>query len=51
MPGGANSAGQAALNLAEYARAVTLVVRSNYLGERMSRFIEQRGDGWHEGAR
>jgi thioredoxin reductase (NADPH) len=40
--GGANSAGQAALHLAEYARAVTLVVRADYLGERMSQYLVER---------
>jgi thioredoxin reductase (NADPH) len=40
--GGANSAGQAALHLAEYARAVTLVVRAGDLGERMSQYLVER---------
>lgn len=40
--GGANSAGQAALHLAEYARAVTLVVRARYLGEKMSQYLVER---------
>jgi thioredoxin reductase (NADPH) len=40
--GGANSAGQAALYLAEYARAVTLVVRAGYLGEKMSQYLVER---------
>jgi len=37
--GGANSAGQAALNLAEYARQVTLVVRANALEKGMSHYL------------
>jgi thioredoxin reductase (NADPH) len=40
--GGANSAGQAALHLAEYARAVTLVVRAGNLGESMSQYLVER---------
>ena len=40
--GGANSAGQAALHLAEYARAVTLVVRAGHLGESMSQYLVDR---------
>jgi thioredoxin reductase (NADPH) len=40
--GGANSAGQAALHLAEYARAVTLVVRAGDLGESMSQYLVER---------
>jgi thioredoxin reductase (NADPH) len=40
--GGANSAGQAALHLAEYARAVTLVVRAGHLGESMSQYLVER---------
>jgi thioredoxin reductase (NADPH) len=40
--GGANSAGQAALHLAEYARAVTLVVRAGSLGESMSQYLVER---------
>jgi thioredoxin reductase (NADPH) len=40
--GGANSAGQAALHLAEYARAVTLVVRADHLGDRMSQYLVER---------
>jgi thioredoxin reductase (NADPH) len=40
--GGANSAGQAALHLAEYARAVTLVVRTGDLGEHMSHYLVER---------
>jgi thioredoxin reductase (NADPH) len=40
--GGANSAGQAALHLAEYARAVTIVVRADHLGERMSQYLVER---------
>jgi thioredoxin reductase (NADPH) len=37
--GGANSAGQAALHLAEYARRVTLVVRAPSLGAGMSHYL------------
>jgi len=37
--GGANSAGQAALHLAEYARRVTLVVRSDSLETGMSHYL------------
>jgi thioredoxin reductase (NADPH) len=37
--GGANSAGQAALNLAEYARRVTLVVRAGSLERGMSHYL------------
>ena len=37
--GGANSAGQAALNLAEFARKVTLVVRGDSLGKSMSHYL------------
>jgi thioredoxin reductase (NADPH) len=37
--GGANSAGQAALHLAEYARRVTLVVRGDSLEARMSHYL------------
>src|SRR4051794_17981229 len=37
--GGANSAGQAALHLARYARRVTLVVRADSLGARMSSYL------------
>lgn len=37
--GGANSAGQAALHLAEYARRVTLVVRADSLEEGMSHYL------------
>ena len=37
--GGANSAGQAALNLAEYARRVTLVVRGDSLESGMSHYL------------
>jgi thioredoxin reductase (NADPH) len=37
--GGANSAGQAALHLARYARNVTLVVRGESLGEGMSHYL------------
>ncbi|HEU5252710.1 MAG TPA: FAD-dependent oxidoreductase [Solirubrobacterales bacterium] len=37
--GGANSAGQAALNLAEYARRVTLLVRADSLEKGMSHYL------------
>jgi thioredoxin reductase (NADPH) len=37
--GGGNSAGQAALNLAKHARAVTLVVRGDDLGASMSTYL------------
>ncbi len=40
--GGANSAGQAALHLAEFARAVTLVVRAGSLRENMSEYLVER---------
>jgi thioredoxin reductase (NADPH) len=37
--GGGNSAGQAALHLAEYCRRVTLVVRAESVGTGMSRYL------------
>jgi thioredoxin reductase (NADPH) len=40
--GGANSAGQAALNLSRYAERVTLVVRAASLTETMSQYLVQR---------
>jgi thioredoxin reductase (NADPH) len=40
--GGANSAGQAALHLAEYARRVTLVVRASSLAAGMSHYLIQQ---------
>jgi len=40
--GGANSAGQAALHLAEYARTVTLVVRADSLAKEMSHYLVQQ---------
>jgi thioredoxin reductase (NADPH) len=40
--GGANSAGQAALHLAEFAKRVTMVVRSDSLERRMSRYLVER---------
>ncbi len=40
--GGANSAGQAALHLAEYARRVTLVIRSDSLGAGMSHYLARQ---------
>jgi thioredoxin reductase (NADPH) len=39
--GGANSAGQAALHLADYARSVTLVVRAETLSAGMSHYLVQ----------
>jgi thioredoxin reductase (NADPH) len=43
--GGANSAGQAALYLARYARSVTLVVRAQSLAAGMSRYLVSQLDG------
>jgi thioredoxin reductase (NADPH) len=43
--GGANSAGQAALHLAEYARKVTLVVRAESLDKGMSHYLVQQIEG------
>jgi thioredoxin reductase (NADPH) len=40
--GGANSAGQAALHLARYARRVTLVARAQSLGARMSHYLARQ---------
>ena len=40
--GAANSAGQAALNLARYAKRVVMVVRGNSLGESMSQYLVGR---------
>lgn len=40
--GGANSAGQAALHLAEYARGVTIVVRADSLAAGMSHYLVQQ---------
>ncbi len=42
LVGGANSAGQAALHLADRARQVTLVVRAHTLEKSMSRYLTQR---------
>jgi thioredoxin reductase (NADPH) len=42
--GGGNSAGQAALHLARYARAVSLVVRGASLAESMSRYLVDQLD-------
>ena len=42
LVGGANSAGQAALHLAGYARSVTLVVRADSLDAGMSRYLVDR---------
>jgi len=53
--GGGNSAGQAALHLARYARSVSLVVRGPSLAESMSRYLidqlEAAGVGLVTGAR
>ena len=46
--GGANSAGQAALHLARYARQVTLVVRAQSLGAGMSRLSGEGSGGGAE---
>ena len=43
--GGANSAGQAALHLARYARRVTLVVRAQSLGAGMSHYLVRQVEG------
>ena len=43
--GGANSAGQAALHLAEYARRVTLVVRGDSLDKKMSHYLVRQVEG------
>jgi thioredoxin reductase (NADPH) len=40
--GGANSAGQAALNFAEYADRVTILIRGDSLSARMSRYLVDR---------
>ena len=40
--GGANSAGQAALNLADYARRVTIVVRADSLAAGMSHYLVEQ---------
>src|SRR5262245_2290710 len=42
--GGANSAGQAALHAAEFARSVTLLVRGSSLGDSMSQYLVERCD-------
>jgi thioredoxin reductase (NADPH) len=42
LVGGANSAGQAALHLAAYARSVTMVVRAGSLDAGMSRYLVDR---------
>jgi thioredoxin reductase (NADPH) len=39
IAGGANSAGQAAVNLARYAQQVTIVVRGESLAARMSQYL------------
>ena len=43
--GGANSAGQAALHLAEFARRVTLVVRADSLEKGMSHYLVRQVEG------
>jgi thioredoxin reductase (NADPH) len=43
--GGANSAGQAALHLAEYARRVTLAVRADSLDAGMSHYLVEQVEG------
>ncbi|MET1000288.1 MAG: FAD-dependent oxidoreductase, partial [Acidimicrobiia bacterium] len=43
--GAANSAGQAALNLASFARSVTLLVRSDSLEQGMSKYLVERISG------
>ncbi|MQA00233.1 MAG: response regulator [Dehalococcoidia bacterium] len=43
--GGANSAGQAALHFADYAREVTLLVRGPSLDASMSRYLVERVEG------
>lgn len=40
--GGANSAGQAALHFARYARAVTMLIRADSLKKRMSQYLVDR---------
>jgi len=42
--GGANSAGQAALHAAEFARSVTVLVRGPALGDSMSQYLVERCD-------
>jgi thioredoxin reductase (NADPH) len=42
LVGGANSAGQAALHLAAYARSVTMIVRADSLEAAMSRYLVDR---------
>ncbi|MGZ6616458.1 MAG: NAD(P)/FAD-dependent oxidoreductase [Solirubrobacteraceae bacterium] len=42
LVGGANSAGQAALHLATYARSVTMIVRADSLEASMSRYLVER---------
>jgi thioredoxin reductase (NADPH) len=42
LVGGANSAGQAALHLAAYARSVTMIVRTDALETGMSRYLVER---------
>jgi thioredoxin reductase (NADPH) len=42
LVGGANSAGQAALHLAEYARSVTMIIRADSLQTGMSRYLVER---------
>ena len=42
LVGGANSAGQAALHLADYARSVTMIIRADSLEAGMSRYLVDR---------
>ncbi len=42
LVGGANSAGQAALHLAEYARSVTMIIRADSIEAGMSRYLVDR---------
>lgn len=42
LVGGANSAGQAALHLAEYARSVTMIIRADSLEASMSSYLVER---------
>ncbi len=43
--GAGNSAGQAAIFLAQYARRVVLVVRGKHVGEKMSQYLVERIEG------
>ena len=46
--GGGNSAGQAAVFLAQSAKSVHLLVRSGGLASSMSRYLTRRGDARHQ---